>query len=205
MAYTSGNAANSAPPPVTSQTSLPSQTGPMALSMSRRCSSRRREQVQRADAEVEAVEHGVPGQEHADQDEPDRVQIERHRHLWWYASVQVVGQRAVLNLLVQQVDEEGEEQRGRSAGTGSATRGSGRRCTDWRDRVGRAHQAVHDPRLATDLGGEPAELVRDLRAEHREDKHPQQPAGLEQAAPPPEKDAQQARPIKPIPMPTITW
>ena len=37
-----------------------------------------REQVQRADAEVEAVEHRVAGEQHADEDEPDGVQIEIH-------------------------------------------------------------------------------------------------------------------------------
>ncbi len=37
-----------------------------------------REQVQRADAEVEAVEHRVAGEQHADENEPDGVQIEIH-------------------------------------------------------------------------------------------------------------------------------
>ena len=35
-----------------------------------------REQMQRADAEVEAVEHRVAGEQHADEDEPDGVEIE---------------------------------------------------------------------------------------------------------------------------------
>ncbi len=34
------------------------------------------EEMQRADAEVEAVEHRVAGEQHADQDEPDRVEIQ---------------------------------------------------------------------------------------------------------------------------------
>jgi hypothetical protein len=37
-----------------------------------------REQMQRADAEVEAVEHGVAGEQHADEDEPDGVQVKIH-------------------------------------------------------------------------------------------------------------------------------
>ena len=49
----------------------------MALSMMRRSSSLR-EQMQRADAEVEAVQHGVAGEQHADEDEPDGVEIEVH-------------------------------------------------------------------------------------------------------------------------------
>ena len=40
VAYQSGNAANIAAPPVISQTSLPSQTGPMVLSAARRCGLR---------------------------------------------------------------------------------------------------------------------------------------------------------------------
>jgi hypothetical protein len=34
--------------------------------------------MQRSDAEVKAVEHRVAGEQHADQDEPDGVQIEIH-------------------------------------------------------------------------------------------------------------------------------
>jgi hypothetical protein len=36
------------------------------------------EQMQRADAEVEAVEHRVAGEQHADEDEPDGVEIKVH-------------------------------------------------------------------------------------------------------------------------------
>ena len=39
MAYHSGNAANVAPPAVSSHTSLPSQTGPIVLIMTRRSRS----------------------------------------------------------------------------------------------------------------------------------------------------------------------
>ncbi len=42
--------------------------------------------MQRADAEVEAVEHRVAGEQHADEDEPSGVQIESH-NVEWKASV----------------------------------------------------------------------------------------------------------------------
>ena len=48
----------------------------MALSMSAALLVLLREQMQRADAEVEAVEHRVAGEQHADEDEPDGVEIE---------------------------------------------------------------------------------------------------------------------------------
>ena len=41
---------------------------------------------------------------------------------------------------------------------------------------------INNPRLASDLGGEPAELVGDLRAEHGENQNPQQPAPFVQRA-----------------------
>ena len=63
VAYQPGNAANIAAPAVISQTSLPSQTGPMVLSTARRCgfgiaaSPDAAERLhQHADAEVEALE-----------------------------------------------------------------------------------------------------------------------------------------------------
>jgi hypothetical protein len=34
--------------------------------------------MQRTDAKVEAVEHRVAGEQHADEDEPDDVQVESH-------------------------------------------------------------------------------------------------------------------------------
>src|SRR5208282_1428796 len=46
-----------------------------------------REQVQRADAEVEAVEHRVSGEQHTDENEPNRVEIEIHVLGWWVSSV----------------------------------------------------------------------------------------------------------------------
>ena len=46
----------------------------------------------------------------------------------------------------------------------------------------RAHQMINNPRLASDFGGEPAELVGDLRAEHGEHQNPQQPAPFVQRA-----------------------
>ena len=59
---------------MTSQTSLPSQSGPIEFIDDPPLVGRpRRERVQDADAEVEAVEDGVAGQQHAQQDEPDHV------------------------------------------------------------------------------------------------------------------------------------
>jgi hypothetical protein len=37
-----------------------------------------REQVQRADAEVEAVQHRVAGEQNADEQEPDEIKVEVH-------------------------------------------------------------------------------------------------------------------------------
>ena len=64
-----------APPKVTSQTSLPSQIGPIELRMMRRSSSVLADGLQDADAEVEAIEDGVAGEEYAEQDEPEGVEI----------------------------------------------------------------------------------------------------------------------------------
>ena len=53
---------------------------------------------------------------------------------------------------------------------------------DGRQARRRAHQAIDNPRLPADFGGEPAELVGDLRAEHGEHENPQQPAPFMQRA-----------------------
>ena len=71
-AYQPGNAAKVAPPAVSSQTSLPSQTGPIALIMTRRrVSSPAQHRQQEADAEVESLEDEVAGPQYGDGDEPD--------------------------------------------------------------------------------------------------------------------------------------
>ena len=72
MAYHSGKAANVAPPATSSQTSLPSQTGPIVLMIGRRSRSLRPTNGQQdADAEVEALEDEVADPEDGDEDEPD--------------------------------------------------------------------------------------------------------------------------------------
>ena len=83
--------------------------------------------------------------------------------------------RAVLDFVVEQINENGEQQkinereqnqRGEN-GVGLDHGGQALR---------RAHQAIDNPRLAAHFGGEPAELIGDLRAEHGENQQPQQPA-----------------------------
>jgi hypothetical protein len=61
------------PPPASSQTSLPSQTGPMLASVVRRSARCGKKQMQHADAEVEAVEHHVADDHHRNQPEPDET------------------------------------------------------------------------------------------------------------------------------------
>ena len=78
VAYHSGKAANVAPPATSSQTSLPSQTGPIVCSIARRSvSSRPRTGQQHADAEVEALEDEVADPEDGDEQEPDGREFHR--------------------------------------------------------------------------------------------------------------------------------
>ena len=78
MAYHSGKAANVAPPATSSQTSLPSQTGPIVRSIARRSGSFAAEDGQQdADAEVEALEDEVADPEDGDEDEPDGRELHR--------------------------------------------------------------------------------------------------------------------------------
>ena len=68
VAYHAGNAANVAPAATTSQTSLPSQTGPMVSSMvSRSASSRAHDRQQHPHAEVEPLQDEVAGPEDGDE------------------------------------------------------------------------------------------------------------------------------------------
>ena len=125
-----------------------------------------------------------------------RVEIERagvhtssfgQRQLPARLQVRVV--RAVLDLVVEQIDEHREEQQVDEAEEDD--RGQHRVGLDHRGQpFRRAQQAIDDPRLAPDLGGEPAGLVGDLRPEHREHQQPQQPALLEQRPAPEVKEAQ---------------
>ena len=73
MAYHSGKAAKVAPPATSSQTSLPSQTGPIVLMQRPPLGSFAAEdREQDADAEVEALEDEVADPEDGDEDEPER-------------------------------------------------------------------------------------------------------------------------------------
>ena len=75
-AYQPGKAANVAPPAVSSQTSLPSQTGPIVLIMTRRSVVVAAEERQQdADAEVESLQDEVAGPQHGDGDEPQVRQV----------------------------------------------------------------------------------------------------------------------------------
>ena len=75
-AYQAGKAAKVAPPAVSSQTSLPSQTGPIVLIMTRlSMSSPAEERQQDPDAEVESLEDEVAGPQHGDRDEPQVGQV----------------------------------------------------------------------------------------------------------------------------------
>ena len=77
-AYQPGKAANVAPTATISHTSLPSQTGPMVFSMTRRSVVVAAEhRQQHADAEVEALEEQVAEPQHGDHDEPERLQRRR--------------------------------------------------------------------------------------------------------------------------------
>ena len=108
---------------MTSHTSLPSHTGPIALRKTRRSSSLPHDQqVQHADAEVEAVEDDVAGEQDAHEGEPDRVQIElAEAHVAppsdgseaqrpFAGGLQVAVVRPVPDLVVEQKDEDREEQ-----------------------------------------------------------------------------------------------
>src|SRR5450759_3641077 len=76
VAYHCGKAANVAPPAVSSHTSLPSQTGPMALIMSRRSvSSRPRNGSRIPTPKSNPFQHEVPGPQDRDEDEPERREV----------------------------------------------------------------------------------------------------------------------------------
>ena len=75
VAYHSGNAANVAPPATSSQTSLPSQTGPIVLEhRALLLGVAAEERQQHADAEVEPLEHEVARPENGEQTEPELLE-----------------------------------------------------------------------------------------------------------------------------------
>ena len=75
VAYQTGNAANVAPPATSSQTSLPSQTGPIVSSIVLALLGVAAEhRQQHADAEVEALEHEVARPEQREQTEPELLE-----------------------------------------------------------------------------------------------------------------------------------
>ena len=83
VAYQPGNAANIAAPAMISQTSLPSQTGPMVFSAARRWVSGSPDADvserlhQHADAEVEALQDEETEEQHRDDAEPQLLQSHR--------------------------------------------------------------------------------------------------------------------------------
>ncbi len=74
-----GKAAKVAAPATTSQTSFPSQTGPIVSNMTRRSrSSFGQERQQHADPEVEALEQEIAGPEEGDEAEPEELEVHQY-------------------------------------------------------------------------------------------------------------------------------
>ena len=97
--------------------------------------------------------------------------------------------RAMLDFVVEQINKDGEQQE--VNGAEQKNRGQNRVGLDHGGQTfRRAQQALHNPRLAPHLGGEPARLIGDLRAEHREHQQPEQPALLKQRPAPEIKKAE---------------
>ena len=87
----------------------------------------------------------------------------------------------MLDFVVEQINENGEQQEINEREQ-NQRREDDVRLHNFRKAFGRPHQAINNPRLASDLGGEPAELVGDFRAEHGENQEPEQPAAFVQRA-----------------------
>ena len=92
---------NKTPPAAISQTSLPSQTGPIAASTVRRSLvGAGDEAMHNAGAEVEAVQHDIGGEHRRDDREPDR----------FHHNVLVSGLRATIDFLQNLGDKEKSQQ-----------------------------------------------------------------------------------------------
>ena len=97
----------------------------------------------------------------------------------------------MLDLLVEEVEEEDQEQQVDQAEEDQRGQHHSARRRPREMPVGGAQEPVDDPGLAPDLGREPAELVGDLRPEHREDEDPEQPPRAEEEPAPPAEQAEQ--------------
>ena len=80
MAKASGKAAIKPRPPSTSQVSLPSQIGAIEFMIGVARRGIRRKAVEHADTEIEAVEQDVEEHRHAEDQRPDRNEIENLAH-----------------------------------------------------------------------------------------------------------------------------
>jgi hypothetical protein len=89
--------------------------------------------------------------------------------------------RPVLDFVVEQVNENGEQQKINEREQ-YQRRENDIRLQDGRQTLRRPQHAINKPRLPPDFRREPAELIGNLRAEHGKNQNPQQPAPLMQRA-----------------------
>src|ERR1700761_7503849 len=213
LAYQSGKAANVAPPATISQTSLPSQNGPMALRHSRRSTSSRA----MATLSMPTPKSKPSSTKYTVHTNPSRANQAVFRlatgpctaaSQWMcsvdeFAGFRLAPRAPLLITLVRLVraepaagpdvheDHVGDAERGVHEHEASERDGHvGRRDTR---RAGQAglHQAVHDPGLPSHLGEQPAERVGRERGGDAGHQHPQSPAAqlerLAVAAGPPQR------------------
>ena len=187
VAYQAGNAAKIVAPPTISQTSLPSQSGPTLPSATRRSASVAADgPVQHAHAEVEALEHEEPGPEEPDDHEPrpprgSSVHLGRERRCRGGRSPDrrrrrtrpgggSSGRLAKRSIRTAQTTPRARYRATKMLRlTATSVEADGGRV-----RVLGEQESLHDPRLATVLGEQPACRVH---REQREEGEGADPAG----------------------------
>ncbi len=89
--------------------------------------------------------------------------------------------RPVLDFVVEQINENGEQQEINEREQ-NQRRENDIRLHDGGQTFRRPQHAINNPRLPSDFRREPAELIGDFRADHGENQNPQQPAPFVQRA-----------------------
>ena len=127
-----------------------------------------------------------PREQDAHQNKPNSIEIKIHgrsffQSIQWQRQLaggdQIIFVRPVLDFIIEQVDEHGEQQK-------IDEREHDQRREDdvclhhFGKAFGRAHDSINEPRLTSDFRREPSKLVGELRAEDRKDENPEHPAFL---------------------------
>ena len=181
-----------APPATTSQTSLPSQTGPIVSNIDRALALvARQERQQHPDAEVEALEQEVARPEEGDRGRTrgsGGPSVAHHRRRAGSGAALRLADGSRPRVAAHQPEVDDEERDVERDEDAEADPEPGRAHAR-RVRLARQEQALHDPRLAAHLGQHPAGGRGDERERDRDDRRPEEPARPLELLPPVEPRA----------------